>query len=78
MNRYDTDRPDHPARAACRYAGYIVGADPVVVACRCVVCVRCGQHTGNATQGHYWRWCKATGGFREFHLCCPDDCELET
>jgi hypothetical protein len=22
--------------------------------CRCVVCPRCGHHTGNAHQGHYW------------------------
>ena len=27
-------------------------------ACRCVVCPRCGHHTGNSHQGHYWRACK--------------------
>lgn len=26
--------------------------------CRCVVCPRCNQHTGNSHQGHYWRACK--------------------
>lgn len=45
--------------------------------CRCIVCARCGKHTGNATQGHYWAYCKVTGETREFHFCCPDDCELE-
>jgi hypothetical protein len=48
--------------------------------CRCMVCARCGHHTGNATQGHYWALCKATGTIREFHFCCDDPafgCELE-
>lgn len=44
--------------------------------CRCLVCSRCGRHTGNATQGHYWAWCKVTWEKREFHFCCPDRCEL--
>ncbi len=26
--------------------------------CRCIVCPRCGHHTGNSHQGHYWRTCK--------------------
>jgi hypothetical protein len=26
--------------------------------CRCIVCARCGHHTGNAHQGHYWKACK--------------------
>ena len=26
--------------------------------CRCVVCARCGQHTGNSSQGHWWSVCK--------------------
>lgn len=47
--------------------------------CRCIVCSRCGRHTGNAHQGHYWAHCKVTKTRREFHLCCPDgNCELET
>ena len=25
---------------------------------RCGVCRRCGNHTGNSHQGHYWRVCK--------------------
>ena len=64
--------------------------------CRCMVCGRCGHHTGNANQGHYWAYCKvqaardrqdaeregrkgfdASAGMREFHFCCPGDCELE-
>lgn len=48
--------------------------------CRCLVCARCGHHTGNATQGHYWSACSVTGTIREPHFCCPDKehgCELE-
>lgn len=45
--------------------------------CRCVVCARCGKHTGNSNQGHFWAFCKVTKGMRDFHLCCPGDCELE-
>ena len=41
------------------------------------VCGRCGQHTGNSNQGHYWAHCKATGTTRDFHFCCPTECELE-
>jgi hypothetical protein len=25
--------------------------------CRCLICARCGHHTGNNTQGHFWRLC---------------------
>lgn len=46
--------------------------------CRCIVCSRCGRHTGNAHQGHLWGYCKVTKTIREPHLCCPDNCELET
>lgn len=45
--------------------------------CRCIVCSRCGRHTGNSNQGHFWAFCKATKTVRKFHMCCPDDCELE-
>lgn len=48
--------------------------------CRCLVCARCGHHTGNGTQGHYWTWCKVTRSMRTNHFCCPDSefgCELE-
>jgi hypothetical protein len=45
--------------------------------CRCMWCARCGQLTGNTTQGHYWAHCKVTKTTREFHMCCPDACELE-
>jgi ribosome-binding protein aMBF1 (putative translation factor) len=40
-------------------------------------CPRCGQLTGNTNQGHYWAYCKVTGTKRDFHMCCPDCCELE-
>lgn len=46
--------------------------------CRCVVCARCGQHTGNSNQGHYWSWCSVVRHAREFHFCCPGQCELES
>lgn len=45
--------------------------------CRCLVCGRCGHHTGNTSQGHYWRFCSVTKSMRDFHFCCPDDCSLE-
>jgi hypothetical protein len=48
--------------------------------CRCLVCGRCGHHTGDSNQGHYWSWCKVTKSLREMHFCCPDTefgCELE-
>ena len=45
--------------------------------CRCMVCSRCEHHTGNSTQGHYWAYCKVTGTRRDFHFCCPGNCELE-
>lgn len=47
------------------------------IVCRCLVCGRCKRHTGNSTQGHYWGYCKVTKTVRDFHFCCPDDCELE-
>lgn len=45
--------------------------------CRCIVCARCGHHTGNSTQGHFRAYCKATRTMRGRHQCCPDNCELE-
>ena len=47
-------------------------------ACRCMICPRCHHHTGNAHQGHNWAYCKVTGTMRDFHFCCPGNCELET
>lgn len=44
--------------------------------CRCVVCGRCGHHTGNTHQGHYWAYCKVTKQQEAFHFCCPGDCEI--
>lgn len=45
--------------------------------CRCIVCGRCGRHTGNSTQGHYWGWCKMRRAMAEFHFCCPGACSLD-
>jgi hypothetical protein len=49
------------------------------IRCRCIVCSRCGHHTGNSNQGHYWASCNVDPERREFHLCCPEPfgCELE-
>lgn len=58
------------------YVVDVVDGNPVY-GCRCVVCGRCGRHTGNSNQGHYWAYCKVTRGMRDFHFCCPNDCELE-
>lgn len=57
--------------------GNIYGNETVGYFCRCIICARCGQHTGNNNQGHYWSSCKVTKTVREFHFCCPDDCQLE-
>jgi hypothetical protein len=64
------------AEGASRYVAEVVDGVPRYV-CRCLVCSRCGRHTGNTTQGHWWAWCKATREMREFHFCCPDRCELD-
>lgn len=50
------------------------------IRCRCTVCARCGHHTGNSHQGHYWGFCKVTRTVREGHFCCEDPaygCALE-
>lgn len=74
----------------CDYQGPLGGGGPIYLApalpgsneelryvCRCIVCARCGHHTGNNTQGHFWSYCKVTRTVRTHHMCCPDDCELE-
>jgi len=66
-----------PDRLTCRHAGYVVQRDPLLLACRCVICARCKQHTGNTTQGHFWDFCKVTATCRKPHFCCPANCELE-
>lgn len=53
-----------------------IGPDGKTV-CRCIVCGRCGHHTGNSHQGHYWSFCAVTRTQREFHFCCPGNCQLE-
>lgn len=35
--------------------------------CRCIICGHCGHHTGNATQGHYWKFCKVLKKFHNSH-----------
>lgn len=48
--------------------------------CRCMVCGRCGHHSTNNHQGHYWTWCSVTKSMRKPHFCCKDPafgCELE-
>lgn len=45
---------------------------------RLLVCARCNQRTNNTHQGHYWAWCRVTKDTREFHFCCPDNCQLES
>lgn len=54
-------------RNALEYADRVLG----------MFCGRCNQRTGNNSQGHYWAFCKVTGGTRTHHFCCPGDCELE-
>ncbi len=59
---------------------YVAGYDDfgnAVYTCRCVVCARCDHHTGNSHQGHFWKMCKVTKSMRDFHFCCPNNCELE-
>lgn len=50
--------------------------EPCSPACRHVTCGRCGQHTNNSSQGHYWATCKVDLHEARFHFCCPGDCEL--
>jgi hypothetical protein len=93
------DEPDEPGPGECDAAEF--GAAATFLpggTCRCIVCPRCGHHTGNAHQGHYWALCKVLLGrareslppgetlsldelhkraLREFHFCCPGNCELE-
>jgi len=42
-----------------------------------IICARCEERTNNRTQGHYWAYCKVTRTIRDFHMCCPNNCELE-
>ncbi len=65
-------------RLRCPHAAYVVTVDPLLLECRCIICARCHEHTGNGTQGHYWGLCRVTHTTREHHFCCPDNCELET
>ena len=60
---------------------YAYGASATVTdgQCRCLVCPRCGHHTGSSSQGHYWALCQVTRALRAYHFCCPDPafgCEL--
>lgn len=50
-----------------------------------MVCGRCGEHTGNNHQGHWWSFCQVRAkqvddwkdALRGMHFCCPGNCELE-
>lgn len=63
---------DAPAGLASVY----MGRDGKYI-CRCIVCARCGRHTGNSHQGHHWSHCNVTRQVEKPHFCCPDDCELQ-
>lgn len=67
----DCDSPSPPSVYVIDWVN-----DEPVYGCRCLVCSRCGHHTGNTSQGHYWSYCKVTRQDERFHMCCPDDCEL--
>lgn len=79
----DAERPTEPLRKATRpleQLPWAHGLDSLLSEANGLVCARCGHHTGNDTQGHYWKWCKVTARFERFHFCCPDDvlgCELQ-
>lgn len=66
---------DYESEDAPVYVDFRDGPEPRFF-CRCLVCARCGKHTGNSTQGHYWGFCSVTKTVREPHFCCPGDCEL--
>jgi len=71
-------RGDFPAD--CDAAEWGAAASIFDGQCRCLICARCGHHTGNSHQGHYWNLCKVTHTVREAHFCCPDPvygCGLE-
>lgn len=65
-----------PEIPVCDFPGGSAAVSMVDGRCRCTVCPHCGHHTGNAHQGHYFTWCRVTQTDREFHFCCPGDCEL--
>lgn len=57
------DEPDEPGQGECDAAEF--GAAATFLpggTCRCIVCPRCGHHTGNAHQGHFWGLCKVLLG----------------
>ena len=48
--------PDKPCDAPDGGGAYMTGDG--TIRCRCIGCPRCGHHTGNSNQGHYWAVCK--------------------
>jgi len=42
--------------------GHMASIDTRTGQCRCLVCARCGHHTGNAHQGHWWKACDVLAG----------------
>jgi len=68
----DCDAPHPPTVYVVEWNG-----DEPMYGCRCLICARCGHHTGNSNQGHYWSYCRVSKQEEWFHFCCPDDdCEL--
>jgi len=47
-----------PGEACDAEAATVLHLPDGTTVCRCVVCPRCGHHTGNSHQGHYWAFCK--------------------
>jgi hypothetical protein len=68
-----------PGSACDAYAASVLQMPDGTIVCRCVVCPRCGHHTGNSHQGHNWGYCKVTKTVRASHFCCGNEfgCELE-
>lgn len=64
-------------RIDCEFAGYASPLFVGILFCRCTICARCGKHTGNSNQGHFWSFCNITATTRSPHFCCPNWCELE-
>jgi hypothetical protein len=79
---WDTREP-LPCSSASRYGSVYLAEQASLCECpecragRTMLCGRCNKDTYNNTQGHYWSFCNVTQTVREFHFCCPGDCELE-
>lgn len=72
-----TDRPFGECDAPQPRPYYVIGERDgrLIYGCRCAICARCGHHTGNTTQGHFWSWCQVSQRSEGYHFCCPGNCE---